>query len=247
MNRNNGRMNLGATGIDTVILKKKYNRKREKMTSLCPYCNKRKKIKKTCGHPECQHKHHYQLQKASFDKFYRKTDRRVSPSIIHVKQQASQLAGRQQWINKKSLCPYCKIRPLIDTKTCGDVNCQYEHHLEYQREYHKKYSKSPCEKKRWLAQYYKKRESRIMKLNFRERIFAAKLTKDGRKWKAQPVGFHFAGVYYRPDFYLPEEDLYIEVVGTKTAYYNNRHKYELFKLHFPNIKFSIVDYIGNSI
>jgi len=55
---------------------------------LCPYCKKRQKIKKTCGHPECQYKHHYKSHKAYFDKYYRKTDRRVSISIVRIRQQA---------------------------------------------------------------------------------------------------------------------------------------------------------------
>jgi len=62
--------------------------------ALCPYCNKRPKLKKTCGHPECQYKHHQQHHRAYFDKYYRKTDRRVSVSIARVKQQAAELATR---------------------------------------------------------------------------------------------------------------------------------------------------------
>jgi hypothetical protein len=62
--------------------------------SLCPYCNKRPKIKKTCGHPECQHKRELQYGRKYFDTFLRKTDRRVSLPIVRVKQQSSELAAR---------------------------------------------------------------------------------------------------------------------------------------------------------
>jgi hypothetical protein len=64
------------------------------MAGLCPYCNKRSKIRKTCGHPECQYKHHREHHRENFNKFYRKTDRRVSPSILKIKQQAKEVALR---------------------------------------------------------------------------------------------------------------------------------------------------------
>jgi len=62
--------------------------------SLCPYCNKRPKIKKTCGDPECQYKHHNKHQYKYFDKFNRKTERKVSPSISKVRQQSEELVLR---------------------------------------------------------------------------------------------------------------------------------------------------------
>ena len=60
----------------------------------CPYCNKRKKIKKTCGHPECQYKHRISYRRSYFEEFERKTNRRVSVSIIRVKEQAAELSVR---------------------------------------------------------------------------------------------------------------------------------------------------------
>lgn len=41
---------------------------------LCPYCKKRKIKKKTCGHPECQFKHHIKLLRERWDTHYRKTE-----------------------------------------------------------------------------------------------------------------------------------------------------------------------------
>jgi len=64
------------------------------MAGLCPYCNKRPKIKETCGVPECQHKRKLEQGRKYFDEFLRKTDRRVSVSITRVKQQATELAIR---------------------------------------------------------------------------------------------------------------------------------------------------------
>ena len=47
------------------------------MPEQCPYCGVRPKIKKTCGHPECQHKHHIAQERIYFDKNLRKTERRI--------------------------------------------------------------------------------------------------------------------------------------------------------------------------
>lgn len=60
--------------------------------ALCPYCKKRPLIKKTCGLPECQVAHKRMINRFYFDKFIRKTDRRVSPSILRVNQQSAELA-----------------------------------------------------------------------------------------------------------------------------------------------------------
>lgn len=64
--------------------------------SLCPYCKIRPKLKgrKTCAVSECQHKRELEYGRKYFDKFIRKTDRRVSVSITRVKQQATELAVR---------------------------------------------------------------------------------------------------------------------------------------------------------
>jgi hypothetical protein len=64
--------------------------------SLCPYCKIRPKLKgkKTCGVPECQHKRELEYSRKYFDKFIRKTDRRVSVSIVRIHQQAAELAVR---------------------------------------------------------------------------------------------------------------------------------------------------------
>jgi len=47
---------------------------------ICPYCKIRPKKRKTCGHPECQHQHHIAQERKYFDKYLRKTDRRITCS-----------------------------------------------------------------------------------------------------------------------------------------------------------------------
>ena len=61
---------------------------------LCPYCNKRPKIKKTCGAPECQHQRELEYGRKYFDKFLRKTERRQSVSIERVQNQSAVLATK---------------------------------------------------------------------------------------------------------------------------------------------------------
>lgn len=51
----------------------------------------------------------------------------------------------------------------------------------------------------------------------REKYFADLLTKQGKKWQYPVKRFQLKRTTYRPDFYLPEEDLYVEVVGSKTS------------------------------
>ncbi len=79
----------------------------------------------------------------------------------------------------------------------------------------------------------------------REKQFAKLLTKQGRKWKYPSPRFQLKNTTYRPDFFLPDENLYIEVVGTPQAYYANRHKIAEMKKTYPNIRFIVVDYKNN--
>jgi len=58
-------------------------------------------------------------------------------------------------------------------------------------------------------------------------------------WIYQPALFRLNGYRYTPDFYDGEREVFIEVSGTRQAFYNNREKYRLFIKTFPGIKFEI--------
>lgn len=60
--------------------------------------------------------------------------------------------------------------------------------------------------------------------NERERHFAA-VFFDHDEWESQPETIHFKGGCYRPDFLDKRRGIYIEVVGTRQAFANNRYKY----------------------
>jgi len=54
-----------------------------------------------------------------------------------------------------------------------------------------------------------------------------------------PAMFRLNDTSYSPDFYDIQRNVFIEVSGTKQAYSQNKYKYELLRLLFPEIKFEI--------
>jgi len=81
----------------------------------------------------------------------------------------------------------------------------------------------------------------------REKIFADLLDSQNRKWIYPTKRFKIGRKkYYKPDFYLPEEDLYIEVVGSRQAYHINKDKISKFKKLYPKIKFQVLNCEGNN-
>ena len=81
-----------------------------------------------------------------------------------------------------------------------------------------------------------------MKMHQAERIYADMLERNGIKY-VFPVPLMEIGVHtkYRPDFYLPESDTYVEVVGSRQAYSVNKYKYNLFKDFYRNKRFIVVN------
>lgn len=78
----------------------------------------------------------------------------------------------------------------------------------------------------------------------KEKEFADLLTKQGRKWIYHYKSFSLGHTSYEPDFYLPKENLYIEVVGNPSSLRNNARKIMQFKRVYSKIKFIIVNYKG---
>ncbi|MCJ7482641.1 MAG: hypothetical protein MUO31_06720 [Thermodesulfovibrionales bacterium] len=58
-------------------------------------------------------------------------------------------------------------------------------------------------------------------------------------WIYHPANFKVNGSKYMPDFYDGERNVFIEVAGTRQAYYNNRAKYITFAATFPKLQFEI--------
>lgn len=79
----------------------------------------------------------------------------------------------------------------------------------------------------------------------RERQFANLLDEQKRKWEYPTKRFDLGSTHYRPDFYLPKENLYIEVVGSRQAYHSNKNKIAQFIKLYPKVKFEVIPF-GNS-
>lgn len=60
--------------------------------------------------------------------------------------------------------------------------------------------------------------------NDRERHFAS-VFFDHEEWESQPSTIYFKGGRYHPDFFDKRRGVYIEVVGTRQAFAQNRYKY----------------------
>lgn len=81
----------------------------------------------------------------------------------------------------------------------------------------------------------------------RERQFVEKYF-DHDEWVYEPITFNIGEtkrIRYTPDFYDKKNDAYIEVVGTRQAFYANNAKYQLFREAYPHIKLLVLDVDGN--
>ena len=58
-------------------------------------------------------------------------------------------------------------------------------------------------------------------------------------WIYHPVNFRLSDTSYTPDFYDGEKNIFIEVVGSRQAFHNNKEKYKSLNATFPKIKFEV--------
>lgn len=73
----------------------------------------------------------------------------------------------------------------------------------------------------------------------REREFALNFF-DHEEWSYSPVFFRLDdGTKYFPDFHDAKREVYIEVVGTLSAFYHNQKKYDLFRSQYPEVRFEM--------
>lgn len=66
-------------------------------------------------------------------------------------------------------------------------------------------------------------------------------------WKHHPANFRFDGHRYQPDFYDGERNVFIEVVGTRQAFSQNKAKYKEFIKAYPKINFEIRQINGDLV
>jgi len=72
-----------------------------------------------------------------------------------------------------------------------------------------------------------------------EIAYAKYLCKNKIKWQYEPIAFDLVSTTYRPDFYLPKTDEYIEIKGYWTL--EAKEKFKLFRYKFPEIKIAILN------
>jgi len=100
--------------------------------------------------------------------------------------------------------------------------------------YHKKYKMGTLDRKDGdLSRPTEKKVQQSAELNFVKNYFAH------NNWIYHPTTFRLNGTTYQPDFYDPESNVFIEVVGTRQAYHANKNKYHQMKKLFPLINFII--------
>jgi hypothetical protein len=82
------------------------------------------------------------------------------------------------------------------------------------------------------------------KMNEHEKHFAEVFFGENRNWFFHPKTFVLNGMRYTPDFYDVNRNTYIEVVGTRQAYHQNKAKYELIRILYPDVSLEIRNYTG---
>ena len=69
----------------------------------------------------------------------------------------------------------------------------------------------------------------------REMEFMKNFFEDADDYVYEPAFFNLKTTRYTPDFYDIDRNIFIEVVGTREAYRQNKHKYELFRHYYPSL------------
>lgn len=75
--------------------------------------------------------------------------------------------------------------------------------------------------------------------NYREIEFIKNYFSDPKNFIHQPAIFNLNGRKYTPDFYDIVRNVFIEVSGSRQAYFQNKDKYAMFQKYFPQINFEV--------
>jgi len=128
------------------------------------------------------------------------------------------------------LCISCKVKPIQNKKRKLCLSC-----------YQKLRITEDCSPKMITKSVFKKI---IYKA---EMEFIKNFFTNNNKWIYEPVNFKLGDCSYTPDFYDSNRNVFIEVVGTRQAYSENKEKYKKLVELFPKIKFEIRNEKGELI
>ena len=120
------------------------------------------------------------------------------------------------------LCSKCNINPIHVKKRKLCSVC-YQRWFSKQRR-KGKYKNIPIRERRILN---------TAEIDFSKDFF------DHKNWIYQPATFRFNSDIYQPDFYDGERNIFIEVIGTRQTFDNNKEKYKKFIEIYPKINFEI--------
>jgi hypothetical protein len=128
------------------------------------------------------------------------------------KMSKSRIGNKNSFKNKKPHCIDCQKEIAYGSKRC--VKC-----------FHKILSKKFKGQKPPIFQ--RKKYKGIKMRSGWETAYAKYLDKQGIKWEYEPKAFNLGKTTYRPDFYLPESDTYVEIKGRWLR--DSKKKFDLFK------------------
>jgi len=124
----------------------------------------------------------------------------------------------------ENLCRECKINVVKIKKRQLCKSC-------YAKWYKKERRKNP--KKNTVYNYAERKISNQCEMDFVRSFFKH------NNWIYLPAIFRLNGINYEPDFYDGERNVFIEVVGSRQAFHQNKHKYLLFIKLYPKITFEV--------
>lgn len=130
-----------------------------------------------------------------------------------------------------NFCIDCGKKIWYDSERCQ--SCATKYHLKVHK--HPNFGKI-FKNSGWRGKgsYYKN----IWMRSSYEIKYAEYLDKNKIKWQYESKAFDLGRTTYRPDFYLPEQDLWIEVKGWFTK--KSKQKINLFKKLYPKINLKIL-------
>ena len=127
-------------------------------------------------------------------------------------------------------CTECKTNPIYNKKRGLCSKC-------YQRWRRRNQTFSPIQK---FRQYESSGVSRVQReIEFIKNFFTHK------NYIHQPAFFRLNGFGYSPDFYDGARNVFIEVVGSRQAYHQNKEKYVLFRKLFSGITLELRRHDGS--
>ncbi len=170
-------------------------------------------------------------QKISLKNKGRKFSKEHRKHLSEAQDNRAEKNGR--YIDGRSIIPNycidCKEEISYRAKKCG--SCAMKERYKSPRNHPRFGTKASHGKKELYKNIYMRSSWEIK--------YAKYLDKKGIKWLYEPKAFDLGDSTYRPDFYLPEKDLYIEIKGWWRS--RAKEKFGKFIRTYPKIQIKIIN------